>query len=105
MSGARREGMFSAVKAFALKAGLGITTITCGLLLKVAGFDQEAVALRMKLLIVGLQVTAFVVAILIFQFYPITRERAAQTRRILDDRKRLKAPEAVAVAVTVTVEA
>jgi glycoside/pentoside/hexuronide:cation symporter, GPH family len=49
---------------------------------------QKAVSLLMKKLIVIFQCIGLIIALSIFAFYPITRERAAETRRILDERNR-----------------
>jgi len=48
---------------------------------------QQKVSLMMKKLIVGFQVPGLILAIVIFCFYPISRKRAQETRRILDERK------------------
>ena len=66
-------------------------------MLKYAGFNPTGAekaggvslqtALTMKDLIIGLQVVGFVIALIIFCFYPITRERAAKTRLLLDQRR------------------
>ena len=94
-TGLRREGMFSAVKGFAQKAGIAATGITGGLILTLSGFDQNTagtigithdVAIKMKSLFVGVQLVGFLFGIIIFLFYGITRKKAEETRRILDER-------------------
>ena len=40
----------------------------------------------MKLLYVLIPATGFLLGLVVFYFYPISRERAAETRRILDER-------------------
>jgi GPH family glycoside/pentoside/hexuronide:cation symporter len=52
---------------------------------------QKAVSQLMKKLIVVFQSVGLVVALITLSFYPISRERAAKTRRILDERKQLVA--------------
>ncbi|QHI70682.1 MFS transporter [Tichowtungia aerotolerans] len=49
--------------------------------------EQKRVALLMKKLVIGFQAAGLMIAIIIFAFYPITRERAEETRRKLDERK------------------
>lgn len=49
--------------------------------------EQKRVALLMKKLIIGCQAVGLVMAMVIFVFYPITRARAEETRRLLDERK------------------
>ena len=49
---------------------------------------QESVSKVIKYQMVGFRVVGFALAILLFCFYPITRKRAEETRRILDERKR-----------------
>lgn len=94
-SNRRREGMFSAVKGFALKAAQALTFGLGGYLATVAGYDPSAVevgglavdtAVRMKLLLIGFQSVGLLLAIVVFCYYPITRARAEETRRLLDER-------------------
>jgi hypothetical protein len=54
--------------------------------------EQKRVALLMKKLIVGCQVVGLIAAMVVFAFYPITRKRAEETRRLLDE-KRDSVPE------------
>lgn len=98
-TGLRREGMFGAVKGFALKVALSVTSLFGGYMLKLSGFDQKtadsaglphAVGVTMKGMVVGFQVVAFVAAIAILLWYPISRARAAETRRLLDERRRVR---------------
>lgn len=95
-SNRRREGMFSAVKGVALKAAQGVTFGLGGYLAVLAGYDpsqvdagglDESTAIKMKMLVVGCQTLGLLVAVALFRFYPITRQRAEETRRILDERK------------------
>ncbi len=94
-TGNRREGMFSAVIGFALKAAQGITFGIGGYLATAAGFNSltvaesgldESTAFRMKLFLIGFQSIGLLLAILAMSFYPISREQAAETRRRLADR-------------------
>jgi len=49
---------------------------------------QKEVLVFMKVLIIGFQSVGLLIALAIFAFYPITRQRAEETRRLLDERKR-----------------
>ena len=95
-TGIRREGMFSAVKAFALKLAQAITAALGGYMLVLAGFDPNAanssgvsldIAFRMKLMIVGGTCGGLMIAIAIMWLYPISRENAAATRAALEKRR------------------
>ena len=92
-TGRRREGMFSAVKGFALKAAQGITFGIGGYMATAAGYDpivvdasglDEATAVRMKIFLIGFQVLGLLLSIFLMWFYPISRERAAETQRKLE---------------------
>lgn len=90
-TGLRREGLYSAVTAFALKSALALTAIGGGSMLSLSGYDANVdpspdVAARLKLLFIILQASGLVLGIVLFFFYPITRERAQRTRRLLDER-------------------
>ncbi|MBO7534382.1 MAG: MFS transporter, partial [Victivallales bacterium] len=94
-TGHRREGMFGAVRGFIQKASQALMALISGFMLKFTGFDAEtaktagldpAIALRMKLLYVLIPAAGFLLGLVVFYFYPISRERAAETRRILDER-------------------
>ncbi|RKZ06301.1 hypothetical protein DRQ05_05005, partial [bacterium] len=60
-------------------------TVLAGFLTEFSG--QKDVGLLMKKLIIGFQVAGLLIALAIFAFYPITREHAEETRRLLDERK------------------
>lgn len=91
-TGRRREGMFSAVKGFALKAAQGLTFGVGGYMATAAGYDPQLVdragldqttAWKMKVALVGFQCAGLLLAITIMWLYPITRERAEETQRQL----------------------
>lgn len=93
ITGRRREGMFSAVKGFALKAAQGLTFGLGGYMATAAGYDQTAVdsagldedtAIKMKALLIGFQSLGLVLAIFLMWFYPISRQRAEETQRLLE---------------------
>lgn len=100
-TGRQREGMFSAVIGFALKAAQGITFGIGGYLATRAGFDAQAVAAqgldaetagRMKIFLVGFQALGLALALVAMAFYPISRVRAAETRRRLAETERARDP-------------
>jgi|LakMenEpi03Aug12_release.lakeMendotaPanAssembly.Ray.scaffolds.fasta_scaffold67091_4 GPH family glycoside/pentoside/hexuronide:cation symporter len=91
-TGRRREGMFSAVKSFALKAAQGLTFGIGGYMATAAGYDPQIVeragldentAWKMKAALVGFQCAGLLLAIAIMWLYPITRQRAEETQRKL----------------------
>ncbi len=94
-TGRRREGMFSAVKGFALKAAQAITFGIGGYMATAAGYDpaivaesglDEATATRMKLALIGFQSAGLLLSIVLMWLYPISRARAAETQRRLAER-------------------
>ena len=103
-TGLRREGMFSAVKGFALKLAQAITSAVGGFMIAFAGFDAdvandtgvpEGVIFNMKALVVGVTCIGLLAAACVMWFYPISREAAARTREALAQRKRHEDDEAV----------
>ena len=92
-TGLRREGMFGAVKSLAQQAALAITGLTGGLVIKLAGASDASqgvspeVAQTLKALFVSVQSVGLVAGILVFVFYPISRAKSEETRRILNERK------------------
>ncbi len=95
-TGRRREGMFSAVKGFALKLAQALTAAMGGFMLALAGFDPDTAntigisadtAWNMKALFVGTTCGGLIVAAIAIWFYPITREKAQATRAMLEARK------------------
>jgi GPH family glycoside/pentoside/hexuronide:cation symporter len=95
-TGLRREGVYGAVTSFALKLALAITALTSAATLALSGYDatlaekthsiDPLIAIKIKALYVGVQTLSIVIAIVLFRCYPITRQRAEETRRILDER-------------------
>ena len=95
-SGRRREGMFSAVKGFALKLAQALTSLIGAGLLALSGYDPDLanasgispdIAIRMKALVIGFQSVGLIIAIAIIVLYPITRSRANATRKTLEARR------------------
>lgn len=99
-TGLRREGVYGAVNGLAMKAAMSFTLVAGGAMLKLSGCDPKVaeitgsvpleIAMRMKIFMIGGQAMAIAFAIIIFLFYPITRQRAEETRRILDQRRQLQ---------------
>jgi len=95
-TGRRREGMFSSVKGFALKAAQGLTFGVGGYMATAAGYDpakveqaglDEITAWRMKAALIGFQIAGLLLAMAIIWLYPITREKAAETQRRLQAKR------------------
>ena len=88
-SGMRREGLYSAVSAFSQKAAIGFATLLSGYLLNATGYvpgptqTPETVWL-MRILYVGVQSGGLLLGALAFFYYPLTHERAAEVRRLID---------------------
>jgi GPH family glycoside/pentoside/hexuronide:cation symporter len=91
-TGRRSEGMFGAVIGFAQKVAQGLTFGIGGYLATYAGFDaltvaetglSDEIAFRMKSLLIGFQSVGLILAITFMAFYPISRAKAAETRRLL----------------------
>jgi GPH family glycoside/pentoside/hexuronide:cation symporter len=101
-TGLRREGIYSAVNGLSQKMAFAFTILAGGVLLNLAAYDPKVaektgsvpleIALKMKTLMIIGQMIALLFAIAILFFYPITRKRAEETRRILDERHRQHAP-------------
>lgn len=91
-TGLRREGMFGAVKSLALKAGVAVTGLTGGLVIKLAGAGDASLGVTpevagiLKKLFILIQSIGLLAGILVFVFYPITRAKSEKTRRILNER-------------------
>lgn len=91
-TGLRREGMYSAAKGFCMKSALTLTAITAGYMLALAGYEEdvvpaEAVVLRMKTLLITVQVGGLGFGFLLFAYYPLTRALAEKNQQILEARR------------------
>ncbi len=95
-TGLRREGMFSSIGGFSRKMAVAVAAIMTGTLLKWIGFDAELadtagmpddVLLLLKNSFVIGQVAVLGLGLLLISFYPITRERAMETQRLLKERR------------------
>ena len=95
-TGLRREGLYGSVVSFTLKAAFAICSITGGFVLALAGYNTDvanetgvvagSVIFKMRLLLVLIQGMPLIFAAVLFCFYPITRQRAEETRRFFDKR-------------------
>jgi GPH family glycoside/pentoside/hexuronide:cation symporter len=90
----RREGMFGAVYNWVAKVAVSLSFFAAGLALVWVGFDSELggnqsadTFLGMRLFMVLGGMIPNVIALCLLQFYPITKENAAETRRLLEERR------------------
>jgi len=99
-NGFRREGMFSSVGAFSRKLATAFAGLGGGVVLALCGYNAEIaetvgaapeVIQRMKIYFVIGQTSVLLLGIALIRLYPITRERAMQTRRLLQERARTNA--------------
>lgn len=94
-TGKRREGLFGAVRGFIQKGANSLVSVISGFALTYSGFVLDEaktvgisaeVAQRMKLMYVTVPLLGFALGFIIFIFYPISRKRSEETRRILAER-------------------
>jgi len=93
-TGARREGAFVGIWSFLDKAAVGLAVFIGLQGLDVIGYTPNieqtpAVIFGMKVLYCLLPAVLYLVAVIIFQKFPITREVHADIRKKLDERKNL----------------
>lgn len=92
--GQRREGMFGAVFMWIQKVGVALAFLGTGIALDAVGFDVKLGGKQppetffwMRALLAGATSLTAIVAVGVALFYPITRERAEETRRLLEARR------------------
>ena len=92
--GKRREGMFGGAFSFLEKTAWslsafasGLTLLLCGYKSSLGGNQAPETFTIMRLFLAGAPAITAVFAILALKYYPITAERAAETRRILEERR------------------
>lgn len=90
-TGLRREGLFSALVGFVQKAAFAAIALAGGIFLRLSGYIETAppgpdVVFHMRLFLVGFTVLGLLAGIAVMVAYPITREEADSTRRLLDHR-------------------
>jgi len=93
-SGQRREGLFGAVFSWLMKTGVSLSFLSTGAVLNLVGFDVARKADQMPHTILGMRIFLSVApalaalgCIVLLSKYPITRARAAETRRLLEARR------------------
>lgn len=93
-TGRRREGMYSAAYAWAIKAGIALTMVASGYMLSFAGYDatREAaqaagVVDRLRLLYMTVPAGLSLVALLFVYLYPLSEAKALAIREKLEARK------------------
>jgi GPH family glycoside/pentoside/hexuronide:cation symporter len=97
-SGQRREGMYGAIFNWVQKLAVSLSLLGTGLTLQLSGFDPKlegsqptAVLTTMRLFIVGATSVTAIFAMLVLRYYSLTPERAAETRRLLEERRKARA--------------
>lgn len=94
--GQRTEGMFGAVYNWILKAGTSLAFLGTGILLNLVGFDSKLGGEQspetffwMRFSFAAVTVVSAIFGVLVALRYPITKERALETRRLLEERRGL----------------
>lgn len=91
-TGMRREGAFASAMGATLKATLAVMLIVGGYLPSIAGYTDVShpptmnQLFNMRLLFAGIQGLLPLIGVALVWFYPITKTRAREIRRTLDDR-------------------
>ncbi len=91
-TGLRREGIYSASMEFGKKMAIALSTLLSGYVLLATGFDQKAATQAPETLLwlrIGFIVVvgvALIISAAAIWFYPISHERARETRGLLDAR-------------------
>lgn len=92
--GQRREGIFSAVSGWIMKAGSSIAFGVSGILLAWTHFSQElggdqpeGTLLKMRLLLIGLPILCLLIAMVLNARYPLSKARMAEIRSSLETRR------------------
>ncbi len=93
-NGKRREGVFSAISGWIMKAGSSLAFGTSGILLAWTHFNKdlggeqpEGTLLKMRLLLIGLPVLCLLLAMLFNALYPLSKARMSQIREELENRR------------------
>ncbi|MBE6400041.1 MAG: MFS transporter [Lentisphaerae bacterium] len=95
-TGQRGEGIISSFRGFIQKASGALCALLGGVLLKVCGFNAElaqsaaglpeSVLFKMKFFYVSIPIAGFILGIILFCFYPLTKKRCVEIRAELDRR-------------------
>jgi len=98
-TGARVEGMLGGIYGWLIKLGIAMAFFMAGLILDLVGFDesrgaeQPAEVIRsMRLLEIGLPASAFVCAILLLSFYPLTEKRMEEVQAEVRSKRKPESP-------------
>ena len=90
----RREGMFGSVFSWIWKCGISLSLLLSGIILALTGFDEQlggaqpgSTFMMMRIAFAGIPTLSALSCILLLSLYPITRQRAAETRRTLETRR------------------
>ncbi len=92
-NGHRREGMFGAIFGWATKASFSVSLVLVNIFLGTIGFDSTLseqtpqTYLNMRLAMVLGAALPAVLCFIMLGFYPITKKKADENRRILEERR------------------
>jgi GPH family glycoside/pentoside/hexuronide:cation symporter len=93
-NGKRREGVFSAISGWIMKAGSSLAFGASGILLAWTHFNKdlggeqpEGTLMKMRLLLIGLPVLCLLLAMLFNALYPLSKKRMSQIREELENRR------------------
>jgi len=92
-TGLRQEGVYSAVSGFVNKCAGALVILGAAFMLEFAGYVAGAdpspeIAFKMKAIFISVQAIGLAAGLALMAFFPISRKRAEETRRILDERKK-----------------
>ena len=92
--GQRREGIFSAISGWIMKAGSSLTFGLSGVLLawtlfeeSLGGNQPEGTLMKMRVLLVALPILCLIIAIFFNAVYPLTKKRMLSIRQELESRR------------------
>lgn len=93
-NGKRREGVFSAISGWIMKAGSSLAFGASGILLAwthfskdLGGEQPDGTLLKMRLLLIGLPVLCLLLAIAFNALYPLSKARMQEIRETLESRR------------------
>ena len=93
-NGKRREGVFSAISGWIMKAGSSLAFGASGILLAwthfskdLGGEQPDGTLLKMRLLLIGLPVLCLLLAIAFNTLYPLSKARMQEIRETLESRR------------------
>jgi GPH family glycoside/pentoside/hexuronide:cation symporter len=94
LHGTRREGIFSAISGWIMKAGSSLALGGSGILLAwthfnkdLGGLQPEGTLTKMRLLLIGLPILCLLAAMVLNHIYPLSKARMAQIRTELEERR------------------